>query len=227
VIEPARGEDAPENYLNELKELCSEIGAVLIFDEITSGFRSCVGGIHKKYKVYPDIAVFAKSIANGYAMSVIMGTEKVMESSQKTFISSTNWTDSIGPSAAIATIRKYIRTNTDIHINNLGNKVKDIWLHYARKNKINISISGLPSLASFSFNSNYSNELNTVFTIEMLKEGFLAFRQFKPSFAHNEKIIDKYAVSVKRTFEKISADPECKKLATPKHHQGFTRLTKE
>ena len=90
-----------------MKDRVKEIGAILIFDEITSGFRMCAGGIHKKYRVHPDLAVFAKSMGNGYAISAIAGSEKVMETAQSTFISSTNWTDRIGPAAALATIKKY------------------------------------------------------------------------------------------------------------------------
>ena len=104
VIEPARGELAEAGYLQDLRNYADEIGAVLIFDEITSGFRMCAGGIHRAYDVHPDIAVFAKSMANGYAMSAILGVEKVMQAAQNTFISSTNWTDRVGPVAALATI---------------------------------------------------------------------------------------------------------------------------
>ena len=116
VIEPARGDDAPEQYIKKLRDLSDEIGSVLIFDEITSGFRMCVGGIHRNYKIYPDIAVFAKSMANGYAMAAVIGNKETMEASQKTFISSTNWTDRIGPVAALATIEKYIDSDADKHI---------------------------------------------------------------------------------------------------------------
>ena len=105
IVEPARGEDAPKEYLLSLKEFANEIGAVLIFDEITSGFRMCAGGLHLKYGVNPDIAIFAKSIANGYAMATVIGKKNCMESAQNTFISSTNWTERIGPTAAIATIK--------------------------------------------------------------------------------------------------------------------------
>ena len=57
----------------------------------------------------PDIAVFAKAMSNGYAMAAVIGTEPVMQAAQSTFISSTNWTERIGPVAALATIRKYRR----------------------------------------------------------------------------------------------------------------------
>lgn len=227
VIEPARGEEASLDYLKDLKSFAEELGSVLIFDEITSGFRMCAGGIHRNYKIYPDIAVFAKSIANGYAMSAIVGTEQVMEAAQTTFISSTNWTDRVGPSAALATINKYRRESVEKKLINVGNKVKNIWLKAANLNKINITLSGLPSLASFSFDDKNSNIMNTIFTIEMLKYGFLGFRQFKPSFAHNDKEIDTYEGAVLDIFKFLSENKNNLSLNTKPHHKGFARLTKE
>ena len=225
VIEPARGEEADRNYLSDLKDFANEIGAVLIFDEITTAFRMCAGGIHRNYNVHPDIAVYAKSIANGYAMSAVLGSKKVMTSAQNTFISSTNWTDAVGPAAAIATINKFINCNVDKHIISMGNYVKDIWKKSAEINNIKINITGLPTLAAFTFQYKNSNELNTFFTIEMLKRGFLGFRQFKPSYAHNISTLKSYEKAVNEIFEIISNDKI--KLNTPKHHLGFSRLTKE
>ena len=78
----------------------------------------CVGGLHMKYKIFPDMAIFAKSIANGYAMAAVIGKKEYMNSAQETFISSTNWTERIGPVAAIATINKYIKRDVSTHIIN-------------------------------------------------------------------------------------------------------------
>ena len=227
IIEPARGEEASKDYLKDLKDFANEIEAVLIFDEITSGFRMCSGGIHRKYEVYPDIAVFAKSMANGYAMAAILGNERVMQAAQKTFISSTNWTDRVGPTAALATIKKYIREKVETHLINIGILVKEIWESEAKKNNINLKISGLPSLASFSFKEKNFQELNTFFTVEMLKYGFLGFRQFKPSFAHDEKFLPDYRQAVSKIFNEINSGNYSKILDTPIHHSGFKRLTKE
>ena len=187
----------------------------------------CSGGIHRKYEVYPDIAVFAKSIANGYAMAAILGNERVMQAAQKTFISSTNWTDRVGPTAALATIKKYIREKVEKHLINIGTLVKEIWETEAKKNNINLNISGLPSLASFSFEEKNFQELNTFFTVEMLKYGFLGFRQFKPSFAHDEKLLPDYRQAVSKIFNEINSGNYLKILDTPIHHSGFKRLTKE
>jgi glutamate-1-semialdehyde aminotransferase len=228
IIEPARGEDAPTGYLKGLRELASEIGAVLLFDEITSGFRMCAGGIHRNYGVYPDMAVFAKSMANGYAMATVLGTERVMQAAQSTFISSTNWTDRIGPTAALATLKKYQREFVEQHIIACGNKVKEIWRVAAHANGLKIKVTGLPTLAAFSFATVNQAEWNTCFTIEMLQEGFLGFRQFKPSFAHDDEALRSYAVAVHRVYSHLAANPQCTAaLNTPKHHSGFQRLTKE
>jgi len=227
IIEPARGEDAPGGYLKELRELATEIGAVLIFDEITSGFRMCAGGIHRNYGVHPDMAVFAKSMANGYAMSAILGIEKVMQAAQSTFISSTNWTDRVGPVAASATLKKYQRESADQHLIKIGNEVKAIWMRCAQNAGLDVNVTGLPSLAAFSFKARHPIGMNTRYTIEMLKEGFLGFRQFKPSLAHHAGVLSLYEPAVNRVFAKLALDPECNELDTPKHHAGFQRLTKE
>lgn len=227
VIEPARGEDAPTDYLKELKALAEELGAVLIFDEITSAFRMNAGGIHLRYGVHPDIAVFAKSMANGYAMAAILGTEHVMQAAQSTFISSTNWTERIGPTAALATIQKYLRCNAADHLIAMGKAVKQVWQQAADKHGLKIKVSGLPTLANFSFDSPHNALMQTYFTVEMLGHGFLGFRQFKPSLAHTTDDVARYAVAVDAVFGELARRDHSRLLATPVAHSGFHRLTKE
>ncbi len=227
IIEPARGEDASSEYLQTLREIASEIGAVLIYDEITSAYRMCAGGIHRRYGIYPDIAVFAKSMANGYAMSAILGTEDVMQAAQSTFISSTNWTDRIGPTAALATLKKYQETQTDKHIISIGNKTQKIWQDAASKTGLQIDVTGLPTLSAFGFKSDQSMEFNTRFVIEMLQRGFLGFRQFKPSLAHSDVELDKYKNAIDEVFLLLSKLPSDEIISSPVAHTGFHRLTKE
>jgi len=227
VVEPARGEEAPKEYLEKLKETAKEIGAILIFDEITSGFRMCAGGIHLRYGINPDIAVFAKSISNGYAMAAIIGIEQVMQAAQSTFISSTNWTERIGPSTALATIQKYIREKVDNHIIEIGNKVKDTWSRMASKHKLEVHISGLSTLCHLGFQGDSNQVVNTYFTIRMLEEGFLGYRQFKSSYAHTIKDVSLYSQAVDKIFGEIATNDQDQLLKTPAAHSGFYRLTKE
>lgn len=227
VIEPARGEEAPPGYLAALKDYAKEIGAVLIFDEITSGFRMNVGGIHIRYGVNPDIAVFAKSIANGYAMAAVIGRESVMQGAQKTFISSTNWTERVGLAAAIATIRKYRAHKVHEHIISIGNEIQLAWSRLAQKHDLDVHVTGLPTLGAFSFNSPNNQVMQTLYVIGMLKRGFLGFRQFKPSFAHTLENVKQYSSAVDSVFQELKRDDIEKSLATPVAHSGFSRLTKE
>jgi len=227
IIEPARGEDSSIANVQALRDIASELGAVLIFDEITSGYRMCAGGIHRRYGVYPDMAVFAKSMANGYAMSAILGTEKVMQAAQSTFISSTNWTDRVGPAAALATLKKYQSTQADKHITDIGEKTKTILRDAAVKTGLSITVTGLPSLVAFAFNSEKSQELNTRFVIEMLRRGFLGFRQFKPSLAHGKAELAQYSFAVHEVFKLIKDTPDSDIISSSIAHTGFYRLTKE
>jgi glutamate-1-semialdehyde aminotransferase len=227
VIEPARGEEAPGDYLRKLRAIADEIGAVLVFDEITSGYRMCAGGIHRRYGIHPDIAVFAKSMANGYAMAAVLGTERVMQAAQTTFISSTNWTDRIGPVAALATLRKYQREQADQRLIATGEQTKRIWQAAADRAGLGLTVSGLPTLAAFGFQHPQAVAMNTRFTIEMLQRGFLGFRQFKASLAHGPAEMESYAKACHEVFALLATLPAEALLQTPPHHSGFQRLTKE
>ena len=106
VMEPVRNYEPEDNFLGKVREIADKIGAVLVFDEISSGWRMTVGGVHKLYSVYPDIVVYAKAISNGFPMGAIVGKGKIMDVAQSSFISSSYWTEKIGPAAALATINK-------------------------------------------------------------------------------------------------------------------------
>jgi glutamate-1-semialdehyde aminotransferase len=227
VIEPARGEAASEEYLSALKTYCDEIGAILIFDEITSGFRECAGGYHRMLTTKPDLAVFAKSIANGYPIAMVIGIRDVMEAAQNSFISSTNWTDKVGPAAAIATITKYRRENVSEKIKAIGKQVQNMWAVKAENFGLDISVTGIPTLAAFQFNTENSVRLNTVFTRECLQYGVLGFRQFKASFAHSKEDLDIYSQVIDSIFDSIANDLSITQIDSPDHHVGFKRLTKE
>ena len=106
VMEPIRNYYPQEGFLETIREVTQKSKIVLVFDEITSGWRLTSGGSHLNFKVYPDICVFAKGMSNGYPMAAIIGRKKVMQEAQNTFISSTYWTERVGPTAALATIKK-------------------------------------------------------------------------------------------------------------------------
>lgn len=229
VLEPQRSQSPAPGFLEEVRELATRIGAVLVFDEITTGFRMTAGGIHLLTGIAPDMAVFAKAMSNGYAMAAVVGTGAVMQAAQSTFISSTNWTERLGPAAALATIRKYRRENVAAHLVRIGTMVMKGWEQAANDTGIQLHTSGLPSLSHFTFEHPDELALNTLFTQLMLERGYLAWNQFKPSFAHQEHHVQSYLAAVEDVFASLSqaiqAGDVANRLQGPPARRGFYRLT--
>jgi len=229
VMEPQRDHPPAEGFLEAVRDIAADTGAVLIFDEITTGFRMTTGGIHLLLGVNPDVAVFAKAMANGYPMAAVIGTEKVMQDAQCTFISSTNWTERIGPVAALASIRKYRLKNVAEHLIAIGNLVMSGWQRAAKRAGINLNTGALPSLAHFQLQHDDELTLTTLFTQLMLEKGYLAYNQFKPSYAHQEHHVESYMAAVNEAFD-ILADAGANGciaslLKGPSARRGFYRLT--
>lgn len=229
VMEPRRDEPPAPGFLEAVRQIADDIGAVLIFDEVTTGFRQCVGGIHLTMGVEPDIAVFAKAMANGYAMSAIIGRAPVMEAAQTTFISSTNWTERIGPTAALATIHKIRSSNVVEHNIHIGTRVIEGWKRSAGAVGISLHAARLPTLAHFKIEHPNDILLTTLFTQEMLERGFLAWTQFKPSFAHTDAHVDKYLAALDDVMKLLGDAVHCgdieSRLKGPPQRRGFHRLT--
>ena len=227
IMEPMRGVKPSRNFLRQVKYIAQKNNALLIFDEITSGFKDNYGGLHLKLKVNPDIAIFGKSIGNGYPISAIIGKKKIMQVAQETFISSTMWTDRLGFIAAKTTLKKLKQLKINKKISNFGRIIKKGWQDIAKKNDIKISISGQDCIPYLKFNYQNNQEIMTYFTQEMLKKGFLAGAQVATSYAYNEKIIKKYLKNVDIVFGKIHKCLETGKfpLKGQIKHSTFKRLT--
>lgn len=229
VIEPMKEGEPKGDFLKNVRAIADKIGAVLIFDEVSSGWKMTFGGAHLLYGVNPDIAVFAKAISNGFAMAAIIGREKVMQAAQTTFISSTNWTERVGLVAALATLKKMKRLNVAEKIQVIGDKVKKIWLKKAEKYGLSITVGGLSPFSNFIFNyENQHQALKTLFIQEMLQRRFLASNMFFSSCAHTDAILKKYEKAVDEVFEilkkALDVDRVEKYLKGPIAHTGFARL---
>ena len=186
VMEPIRNFLPDKDFIKTIRQVTNDLGIVLIVDEITAGFRLNNGGAHLLYDLEPDIAVFAKGMSNGFPMAAIIGKSDVMEVVQDTFISSTYWTYRIGPTAALATIRKIKEKNVSGHLIKTGKKMKEGWESLASRHDINIEVSGIDPLGHFDFKYDNPLVLKTLFTQLMLEKGFLASTAFYASFAHKE-----------------------------------------
>jgi len=229
VMEPLRHHEPAPGFLSGVRKIADEIGAVLIFDEVTSGWRMNVGGVHALYKVIPDIAVYGKAMSNGYSMAAIVGKKEVMESAQESFISSTYWTEGIGLVASIATINKCIDKKVPDHLIAIGKQINRGWENLSKEYSLPIEIMGIPPLTTFHFVSDNSQVMHTLFTQEMLKRGFLASKSVYVSYSHSNQHVEDYLSNVERVFSIIQQGIENGKINSllegPVAHEGFKRLT--
>ncbi|MDD3945056.1 MAG: aminotransferase class III-fold pyridoxal phosphate-dependent enzyme [Bacteroidales bacterium] len=227
VLEAVRGTEPEDGFFETIMAETKRLEVPLIIDEVTSGFRLTWGGSHLVYGIEPDICVFAKGMANGFPMAAIIGKAKFMDHAQDSFISSTFWTERIGLTAAIATIRKMKRENVQSHLINCGEQIQAGWKKYAEKYGLNIKVTGIKPLSHISFTSD-PLVLKTLFSQEMLRRGILAKDAYYASFAHKQEHIDYYLKSVDEVFAiiaKAHKDGNAKDLLLgPVCMTGFQRL---
>jgi glutamate-1-semialdehyde 2,1-aminomutase len=204
IMEPIRNEPPADGFFDEIRAIADECGAVFIIDEISSGFRMNTGGAHLKMNIKPDIAVFSKAMGNGYAVAAILGRAEIMQSAQTTFISSTNWTERIGPTAAIATIHKHDRLNVGEHLMRIGTAVQQGWNAAAKKHGVPIHVGGIPPLSHFSFETPEPLTIKALFVQLMLDRGFLASTSFYSMYAHSDAHVTAYLKAVDEVFSEIA-----------------------
>lgn len=228
VMEVSRNMGPESGFLENVRELATSKGMVLIFDECTSGFRQTFGGLHKLYGVEPDMAMFGKALGNGYAITAVIGKREVMEAAQSSFISSTFWTERIGPSAALKTLEVMERERSWDRITNTGRDIGEGWQTLAKKYELPIQLNGLPALASFSFPLPDMLKYKTLITQEMLKKGYLAGTSVYACTAHSKAVVDAYIAALDPVFALVnqceSGRPIDDLLEGPVCHSGFRRL---
>ncbi len=227
-MEVSRSKEPQDDFLCAVRQLATENKIILIFDECTSGFRETFGGLHKKYCVEPDLAVFGKAMGNGYAITSVIGRKSIMEASQKTFISSTFWTERIGPTAALKTLEVMEREKAWQTITAIGESIGKGWKDLAEKYQLPLEINGLKALVNFRIPVQNWIKYKTLITQEMLKKGFLAGNSVYVCTKHSKQIVDDYFEKLDPVFSTI-ADCENGKdvnalLNGPVCHEGFKRL---
>jgi len=228
-MEVLRNFQPKDEFLTKVRDLATKKNIVLIFDECSSGFRETYGGVFQKYNVEPDMVMFGKTLGNGYAITAVVGKRDIMEAAQSTFISSTFWTERIGPTAALAALEVMKRKKSWEKITKIGSKMQKGWMELSNNHNIGIKIFGLPAISTYSFISRNSNEYKTYLTQEMLKKGFLASTNFYACTEHKKEHLNNYFDSLDPVFKTIS---KCESeelniydlLEGPVCHSGFNRL---
>tara|TARA_B100000886_G_scaffold307078_1_gene239866 strand:+ start:16323 stop:17648 length:1326 start_codon:yes stop_codon:yes gene_type:complete len=228
ILEPLRGEKISKAFLQKVRDICSENNVVLIFDEVTSGFREFIGGHHMLSGINPDIALFGKTISNGIPMAVAVGKKKIMKMAEDTFISSTYWTDRSGPAAAIATIKKMKRINSPHKLRKIGEEIRNSLKEAAEINNLQIKLYGSPCLTSFELDVKDWQKSLTLYTQEMLRLGILASDRVYSNLGHNKRSINYFKKCLVKVFKIIKDNDDngqtLSRLEGPTRIAGFGRV---
>ncbi|MBC69476.1 aminotransferase class III-fold pyridoxal phosphate-dependent enzyme [Acinetobacter sp.] len=228
VIEGARFNEPNIKFLKHIEKVTKKRKIILIVDEITSGFRICDSGSYIKYGYDPDIAVYGKALGNGFAISAVVGKKQTMEAGIKSFISSTMWTERVGFTAAIATLKKMKKIKLHKHLIKTGKNISKIWIDAAKRNNLKISVTDFFPLVTLKFEyPDEKDKIETLFIQCMLERGILSSKSVYVTAAHGERELKRYKKACTEVFSVISKALETNIdnfLKTPKRSDAFARL---
>ncbi|MDH5559525.1 MAG: aminotransferase class III-fold pyridoxal phosphate-dependent enzyme [Deltaproteobacteria bacterium] len=203
VFEPDPGRKVRPDFLLELEKAIREMEAVFIVNESRTAYRMSTGGAHLSMGITPDMAVFSNSIANGYPISAVIGSQEVMDAHKTTFIDDAGWQERIGAKAALVCMKKCAIHDVAFHLLKIGKRFQDGITQLAEQFDIKLRVKGYPALPRIDFRDENAPEVKAFFVQKMLDFGFLASDRFYPTFAHETDHVTSYLLAVKSTFGMI------------------------
>lgn len=192
IMEPIIIAEPEDNFLQEVKELTHKNGAILIFDEIVTGFRIALGGAQEYYGVTPDLATFGKGMANGMPISALVGRGEIMKEFNEAFYSFTFGGEALSLAAAMATIEEMKEKDVIGHLWKQGEKLTNGYNELAQAFGLidYTKCIGLPDHSAFYFvdtEGKESLEMKSLFQQELLKRGILTIGVHVICFSHSDK----------------------------------------
>jgi glutamate-1-semialdehyde 2,1-aminomutase len=203
IMEPMRTELPPEDYLEGVRDLASRYGVVLIFDEVSCGFRIALGGVQEFSGVTPDMAVFAKAISNGYPMAAVVGRREFMEPASRMFISSSYWDDSVGAVAALTTLRELQRRDAVDHFRQIGGSFQERIDKAAQDTGMPARCVGNPAEPGIRFDIDdpvQAKKASTLFIQENAKRGLILMQGLFFNCAHDDEALEATESAVRESF---------------------------
>ncbi len=195
ILEPMNIVEPNQGFLNEVKSLTEENGAVLVFDETVTGFRLAKGGAQEYFGVTPDLATFGKGLANGYPISAVAGKASIMRLMEEVFFSFTFGGEALSLAAALATMTKLERYPVIETLTSRGERLKREVRAIIDRHELGgiFTISGHPSwtFLLIADAGGYSQwQIKTLYLQEMLSRGILILGTHNLSYAHSEADLD-------------------------------------
>ena len=233
IMEPLRSEIPPQGYLEGVAKLTREHGAIFIFDEVSAGLRFSTGGVQKYLGVTPDMAVFAKSISNGYPMAAVVGSRAVMEPASRMFISSTYWSDTIGLRAALTTMQEVRTRKVPDQLWKFGAELKRQLDEAAREVGLDAHCTGIdvhPHLHIATADPKQKSAVNTLYIQEMAKRGCHGYASFYLNAAQGDAELRQTVDAARESFTIIRDAMACgtveQRLECLVQQDAFRRLVR-
>lgn len=231
IMEPMNYIEPQDSFLKKVKEITHKNGALLVFDEIITGFRFSLGGAQKLFGVIPDLATFGKSMANGMPIAALVGKRQYMQKVEDIFYSFTFGGETLSLAAAIATIKEIERKNVIKNIWQKGKYLQEKTNELLEKNGLAeiIKVKGKPCWQVFiiSPTKKYSDlEIKSYLQQELIQAGFLWYGQHNISYSHSQEDIDKLIKAYRKIFPKLKKLLEEGKLKENLKGEPITNIFK-
>ncbi len=229
VMEPLRSQWPADGFFEEAAARCRAAGAVFVVDEVTSGWRFGFPGASSRLGVEPDIAVYAKAMSNGFPCAAVIGHADVMDAANRSFISSSYWTDGVGPAAALAAIRKIRADHVQADVWKLGVVLQTGLQQLSSAYPcLNLRVGGMPAAPSLTFDLGRESAAARALMIrKMLSRGYLMSGQLYVMQAHDALRVDAMLSELNDVLDGISDSLQSEGLAPDERSPepaGFARL---
>ena len=200
-LEPVRTEAPVAGFLDGVRQLCDDHGAVLVFDEMITGFRYALHGAQAEYGVVPDLSTFGKALANGFSVSALAGRRELMtlgsrttESDDVFLLSTTHGAETPGLAAAVATMDTYCNEPVIEHLYRQGERLADGLREAATRHGLGEHVFpvGFPCNLLFATrgpDGGPSQEFRTLFLQELARRGVLG-PSLVVSYSHTDADVE-------------------------------------
>jgi len=231
ILEPMNVTEPAPGFLEEVKTITHDHGALLIFDETVTGFRYSIGGAQQRFGVTPDLATFGKGLANGYPVSAVVGNDDVMQLMEEVFFSFTFGGETLSLAAALATMEKLQREPVTETLYRQGNKILE-------KLRALIDDAGAGDFLDLAGNPTWSFllvkdageysqwQIKTLFMQEMLARGILTLGTHNMSYSHSDDDLENLFRAYEEVIPMLVEGVNHKKLDSMLHCQPLQPLFK-
>lgn len=207
IVEPYDwGAEIGTAFLQKLRQKCDEHGTLLIFDEVLTGFRLALGGAQAYFGVTPDLAAFAKAMANGYPISAFAGKKQFMQQLEKTIITTTYAGETLSLAACKKTMEILSQQPVHEHIFKMGAMLKAGFAEIISESGLPAHAAGLPPAPFIHFdgaNEQQNLDLQNRLFAKLFEFGIFANERWFISYSHQPHDIEQTLKAVRAAFRAL------------------------